>query len=437
MAVSPTPWSHAADRGVPVLGICGGYQMLGRTIDDEIESGVGTVPGLGLLPMTVAFGEAKVLQRTVGDWRGEPVAGYEIHHGIATVVDGVEPFLDGCRAGSVWGTMWHGAFENDGFRRAWLASASAAGARPFAPTEGALGFADRREAMIDRLADAVAEQLDTERRAGSAVGAVTVLAAGHNRRVRTLLVIGIGMGDPDQLTLQAIRALNAVDVFFVIDKGGATRELVELRSEICARHITGDYRIVEIPEVDRARASPQYREAVVDWHEQRAERFEQAMLDELAPDGCGGLLVWGDPSLYDSTIRIVESIGRRGRLDFDFRVIPGISSVQQLAAAHRIVLNGIGEPVLITTGRRLAQAVESGAENIVVMLDGELACRALIGGDWEIYWGAYLGSPDETLVSGTLADVMGEITSTRAALKERKGWIMDTYLLRRASSAAT
>jgi precorrin-6A synthase len=266
---------------------------------------------------------------------------------------------------------------------------------------------------------------------------VTVLAAGHNRRVRTLLVIGIGMGDPDQLTRQAIRALNAVDVFFVVDKGGATRELVELRSEICARHITGDYRIVEIPEVDRARASPEYREAVVDWHEQRAERFERAMLDELAPDGCGGLLVWGDPSLYDSTIRIVESIGRRGRLDFDFRVIPGISSVQQLAAAHRIVLNGIGEPVLITTGRRLAQAVESGAENVVVMLDGELACRALIGDEWEIYWGAYLGSPDETLVSGTLADVMGEITSTRAALKERKGWIMDTYLRRRASSAAT
>jgi len=160
------------------------------------------------------------------------------------------------------------------------------------------------------------------------------------------------------------------------------------------------------------------------------------MLDELAPDGCGGLLVWGDPSLYDSTIRIVESIGRRGRLDFDFRVIPGISSVQQLAAAHRIVLNGIGEPVLITTGRRLSQAVASGAENVVVMLDGDLACRTLAG-DWEIYWGAYLGSPDETLVSGTLADVIDEIISTRAALKESKRWIMDTYLLRRANSAAT
>jgi precorrin-6A synthase len=254
--------------------------------------------------------------------------------------------------------------------------------------------------------------------------------AGHNRRVRTLLVIGIGMGDPDQLTLQAIQALNRVDVFFVIDKGGASRELVELRAEICARHITGDYRIVEIPDVDRDRTSPAYREAVVDWHEQRAGRFERAMLDELAPDGTGGLLVWGDPSLYDSTIRIVESIESRGRLDFQYRVIPGISSVQQLAAAHRIVLNGVGEPVLITTGRRLVQAVESGAENIVVMLDGDLACRGLTG-DWDIYWGAYLGGPDEVLVSGRLDAVIDEIAAVRTGLKQRKGWIMDTYLLRR------
>jgi precorrin-6A synthase len=133
----------------------------------------------------------------------------------------------------------------------------------------------------------------------------------------------------------------------------------------------------------------------------------------------------------------VENIGRRGRLDFDYRVIPGISSVQQLAAAHRIVLNGVGEPVLITTGRRLAQAVESGAENIVVMLDGELACRSLVGGRWEIYWGAYLGAPDEVLISGGLDDVIEQIGITRAGLKQRKGWIMDTYLLRRASSAAT
>jgi adenosylcobyric acid synthase len=151
----------AAARGVPVLGICGGYQMLARSIDDSIESGIGRVAGLGLLPTEVTFGAAKVLARPAGSWAGETVAGYEIHHGIAAVDPDAEPFLDGCRAGTVWGTMWHGAVENDGFRRAWLAHVTAAGPRPFVPVAGAVGFADLREAMIDRLADAVAENLDT------------------------------------------------------------------------------------------------------------------------------------------------------------------------------------------------------------------------------------------------------------------------------------
>lgn len=151
----------AAANGVPVLGICGGYQMLARIIDDSIESGVGRATGLGLLPTEVTFGAAKVLARPAGSWAGEAVAGYEIHHGIAAVDAGAEPFLDGCRDGSVWGTMWHGAFENDGFRRAWLAHVTAAGPRPFRPVPDAVGFGDRREAMIDRLADAIAENLDT------------------------------------------------------------------------------------------------------------------------------------------------------------------------------------------------------------------------------------------------------------------------------------
>jgi precorrin-6A synthase len=252
--------------------------------------------------------------------------------------------------------------------------------------------------------------------------------------VRTLLIIGIGMGHPDQLTVQAIAALNQVDVFFVIDKGEVTRELVDLRAEICARHIDGDrYRIVQIPDIDRDRTSPGYRNAVATWHEQRAVRCEQAIIDELGEDGCGGFLVWGDPALYDSTIRVVESIRQRGRLQFDYRVIPGISSAQALAAGHRIVLNGIGESVLVTTGRRLPAAVESGAPTIVVMLDGDLACRHLVGTGIEIYWGAYLGTADEVLISGHLDEVIGEITDVRERLRQRKGWIMDIYLLRTVS----
>jgi precorrin-6A synthase len=251
--------------------------------------------------------------------------------------------------------------------------------------------------------------------------------------VNTLVVIGVGMGDPDQLTGQAIRALNEVDVFFVIDKGSATRELVNLRTEICAQHITGDYRIVEISDAERDRASTEYQGAVLDWHEARAIRLEQVIAEELGDGQCGGFLVWGDPAFYDSTIRVVERIRQRGRIPFDYRVLPGISSVQVLAAAHRIVLNGIGEPVLVTTGRRLIAAVESGAENIVVMLDGDLACRSLRGAGWEIYWGAYLGSPDEVLFAGPLDNVIDDIARARATLKDEKGWIMDTYLLRRAA----
>jgi len=258
---------------------------------------------------------------------------------------------------------------------------------------------------------------------------------GQNRPVRTLLVIGIGMGSPDDLTVQAIVALNRVDVFFVIDKGDATKELVELRTAICDRHIdSADYRVVQVPDAERDRTSPGYETAVRDWHQERALRCEQAIADELPDGGCGGFLVWGDPALYDSTIRVIESIRQRGRIDLDYQVVPGISSVQALAAGHRIVLNGIGEPVLITTGRRLTEALDSGAENIVVMLDGGLACSRLEPADgWRIYWGAYLGTPDEVLVAGPLAEVIGQIRDVRAELKERKGWIMDTYLLRRSA----
>ena len=153
----------AAAAGRTVVGICGGYQMLARTIDDTVESQAGVVDGLALLPTTVRFGADKQLGLTTGSWRGHPVTGYEIHHGVASVDDAAEQFLDGCRQGSVWGTTWHGTFENDDFRRAFLAEAARSRSLPFdeARPAGAVGFADRREAMIDRLADAVEAHLDT------------------------------------------------------------------------------------------------------------------------------------------------------------------------------------------------------------------------------------------------------------------------------------
>jgi adenosylcobyric acid synthase len=145
----------------PVLGICGGYQMLAGQIHDPVESGRGTVDGLGLLPVRVRFGAEKVLGRPRGRALGAPVAGYEIHHGVAELTDPTaEPFLDGCRRGAIWGTSWHGALENDEFRRAFLTEVAALAGRDFTPAPGP-GFAAAREARLDVLAGLVSRHLDT------------------------------------------------------------------------------------------------------------------------------------------------------------------------------------------------------------------------------------------------------------------------------------
>jgi adenosylcobyric acid synthase len=147
-------------RNAPVLGICGGYQMLARVINDPIESGHGIVEGLRLLPTKISFAAEKVLRRPTGSWRGHQVEAYEIHHGIAEVQGEAEPFLDGCRQGQVWGTMWHGAWENDSFRQAWLTEVAAAGGSAWHPDPGAPTYRVRRETMINTLADAVEQHVD-------------------------------------------------------------------------------------------------------------------------------------------------------------------------------------------------------------------------------------------------------------------------------------
>ena len=151
-----------ARRGAPLIGICGGYQMLAESIDDELESGAGRVAGLGLLPVTVRFGTEKVLGRPAGRWAGSEVLGYEIHHGIATVTGSADPFLDGCRVGEVWGTMWHGTFENDAFRRTWLSDVATATGSSWSPDHETVSFTARRNGMIDRLADTIEQRLDLD-----------------------------------------------------------------------------------------------------------------------------------------------------------------------------------------------------------------------------------------------------------------------------------
>jgi adenosylcobyric acid synthase len=163
-----------------VLGVCGGYQMLGEVIHDDVESGAGAVAGLGLLPVSTTFAPEKVTRRVTGTALGHPVAGYRIHHG-RVVPEGGDPFVevdgrvDGVAARAVHGTTVHGLFESDGFRAAFLAGAAARTGKRF--VAGATPFATVREARVDRLADVLEAHLDLD--------AVTALVAQAVRPVRT------------------------------------------------------------------------------------------------------------------------------------------------------------------------------------------------------------------------------------------------------------
>lgn len=252
--------------------------------------------------------------------------------------------------------------------------------------------------------------------------------------MRTVYVIGIGAGNPEHLTLQAVAAMNRVDVFFTIDKADKI-DLAGLRTELLARHVTGPHRIVDAPDPERDRvvADGAYEAAVAGWQERREALYGRMIADELlGDDDRGAFLVWGDPALYDGTLRILDRIAARAELPFDVVSIPGISSIAALAAAHRLILNRVGRPFAVTTGRRLAaEGVPAGFDDVVVMLDAQNAFAALSDTDLDIYWGAYVGSADEVLVHGDLQQVKDEIRRISAECRERKGWIMDTYLLRR------
>jgi precorrin-6A synthase len=252
--------------------------------------------------------------------------------------------------------------------------------------------------------------------------------------MRTVSVVGIGAGDPEHVTVQAIATLNAVDVVFMVDKGDAKHGLTDLRREICARYITGSQpRVVTVADPERDRQATAYEQAVGEWRAKRADAYERVIARELGDDGHGAFLAWGDPAIYDSTLDVLREVLARGTASFGIRVIPGISSVQALAAQHQVSLTRAGRPLRITTGRRLAQGVPDDAGDIVVMLDAGAAFTGA-DGDMEIYWGAYVGTGDEILISGKVGEVSDQIIAAREDARRRHGWIMDTYLLRRVDS---
>src|ERR1700743_154647 len=248
----------------------------------------------------------------------------------------------------------------------------------------------------------------------------------------TLSLIGIGCGDPEQLTLAAVRAIHAADLVLIPRKGEDKIDLAELRHEICARVLTNTTtRVAEFDLPVRDAERDDYRAGVDDWHDAVAQAWAREIAAHLGTHGRVVLLICGDPSLYDSSL----SIARRLRPEPAIEVIPGIPAIQALCAAHGIPLNEIGKPFLVTTGRQLRDnGGPAGVETVVVMLDGGTAFQALDAKELQIWWGAYLGMPHQIILAGALADVGAKIIETRAAARARHGWIMDSYIIRRGSA---
>ncbi len=253
------------------------------------------------------------------------------------------------------------------------------------------------------------------------------------RRIR---IIGVGPGDPEMVTLEAVAAMRSVDFFVVTDKSGTVKRgmpdpLVHARERLLDRHLEGPAVVVRVEDAPRERreeftgTDEDYRAAVAAWHEARVEKYVAAL---AAHEGDAGFLVWGDPAFYDSTIRVIDRVTEQ--IDAEVDVIPGISSVQLLAARHRLVLHGVGRPLFVTTARAVQDAVDTGHDNIVVMLNRVVDLPGLE--DWSIWWGGNLGTPQEELVAGRVGDVLPEIEAARERLREAAGWVMDIYLLRAA-----
>lgn len=249
--------------------------------------------------------------------------------------------------------------------------------------------------------------------------------------MKTLLLVGIGAGDPDYITLQAIKALRGADVIFLMDKGPSKHKLNALRREICERFLEGHTpRFAEGLQPEREREAVDYRTSVDALNRDKQAVFERLIDEQMADGEVAAFMVWGDPALYDSSIRIIENIAAaREYLEYD--VIPGITSLQALTARHRVPLNSIGRAVEITTGRLLAEGWPQGVDSVAVMLDARDTYRRFVGHNLHIYWGAYVGTADEILIAGALDDVAEHIAATRAKARERNGWIMDSYLLRK------
>ena len=248
--------------------------------------------------------------------------------------------------------------------------------------------------------------------------------------MKKIYLIGIGPGNPDYLTVQAIEAMKGVDVFFFLEKRKGDEDFLKIRREILERYLdSGTYRVVSA-RIPKRKKGGNYVEEVKAWREEVAEVVAGLIKNEMEEGENAALLIWGDPSLYDGHLEMLQHILKRGVIDFEYEVIPGITSVQLLAARHKIPLNRIGEPIVITTARKLKECETDEVINTVVLLDSRATFKRFEDTDIDIYWGGYLGTEDEILLSGKLRDIIEDLERIRIEAKKKKGWLMDTYILR-------
>lgn len=243
--------------------------------------------------------------------------------------------------------------------------------------------------------------------------------------MRHIHVIGMGAGDPDQITAAGASALRCVSCVLAMDKGERGADLRSVRLAILEAYAP-EVPLVEIPDPPRDRHPADYEAEVARWHRARAARIDAAISDHVPDGGHAAFLVWGDPSLYDSTLRILSQLHTPHRVT----VHPGITAIQALTAAHAIPVNRVGEAIHVTTGRQLPGTTAKDRRNCVVMLDAGHGWMDVATENTFIYWGAYLGMPQQVLASGLVSDVGGDIAALKDRLRARHGWIMDTYLLR-------
>lgn len=237
-------------------------------------------------------------------------------------------------------------------------------------------------------------------------------------------IIGIGPGHPDQITVQAVKALNAHKVILIPVKEGTTTG--DTRRLIAERHLENpaahDLIDVPMPKVSD-RPKGEYTATVGTFRDRQAKAFADAL--DAVEEGEVAILAWGCPTLFDGTIE-----GVRSYPGVELTVLPGVTSVSALAAAHGVVQTNIGQSVLITTGRQLKDGLPREHGTIADMVDAQGHVWNQDGPEWTAYWGAFVGLEHQALDHGPLEEMRERITAKRAALAEEHGWLFDIALLK-------